>query len=107
MQVLIHHEGGATGDELERELFILRKLIEKEKVQRIGATPPDLETEKEATQREQSGADPEDFYVCTLSNRQIVYKVWGWLRICPSCSHKQRHHLQCWQPLPLWVTFMR
>lgn len=78
MQVLIHHEQGATGDELERELFILRKLIEREKVQRIGDAVPDEETEQEAKAR--GGADPADFYVCTLSNRQIVYKV------CLCCS---------------------
>ena len=71
-QVLIHHEEGVTGDELERELFILRKLIEKEKVRRIGEAVADQETEQEAVQ---NGADPADFYICTLSNRQIVYKV--------------------------------
>lgn len=72
-QVLIHHQEGATGDELERELFILRKLIEKEKEQRIGAAVADQETTQEAEKK--GGADPADFYICTLSNRQIVFKV--------------------------------
>ena len=37
--MLIEHQEGVTGDELEREMFILRKLIEKEKAERMSATP--------------------------------------------------------------------
>ena len=72
LQVLIQHQEGVAGDELEREMFILRKLIENEKVKRIGDAVADQETEQEAVQ---NGADAADFYVCTLSNRQIVYKA--------------------------------
>lgn len=32
MQVFIESNAGLVGDELERELFIVRKLMEKEKV---------------------------------------------------------------------------
>lgn len=35
-QVFIESQAGLTGDELERELFIVRKLMEKEKVGRGG-----------------------------------------------------------------------
>ena len=73
MQVLIQHQQGATGDELERELFILRKLMEGEKVKRMGDAVADQETAQEA--EKQGGADPADFYICTLSSHQIVYKV--------------------------------
>lgn len=55
------------GDDLEREMFILRKLIEREKAERISATPADSDPKAKA--------DAADFYVCTLSNRIIVYKV--------------------------------
>ena len=55
----MEHLEGVQGAELEREMFILRKLIEKEKMQRIAAL----------------GGDPADFYICTMSNRTIVYKV--------------------------------
>lgn len=58
-QVFVEHLEGVQGAELEREMFILRKLIEKEKTQRIAAL----------------GGDPADFYICTMSNRTIVYKV--------------------------------
>eukprot|EP00798_Chlamydomonas_sp_ICE-L_P001365 gene1365-32729_t len=51
---------GQVGDELERELFILRKLVEKKKTEVLNA---DVAS---------------DFYVCTLSNRTMVYK--GMLR---------------------------
>ena len=56
-----------TGDDLEREMFILRKLIEKEKAERISATPPEKDPKAQA--------DAADFYICTLSNRIMVYKV--------------------------------
>ena len=55
VQVFIEHQGGATGADLERELFIVRKLIEREKAA--------------------LGAAADDFYICSLSNRTIVYKV--------------------------------
>eukprot|EP00882_Tetradesmus_deserticola_P001840 GHRQ01001973.1.p1 GENE.GHRQ01001973.1~~GHRQ01001973.1.p1 ORF type:complete len:1051 (+),score=503.61 GHRQ01001973.1:46-3198(+) len=58
-QVLISGKPGQTGDELERQLFIVRKLIERSKTAAMGAAA-------------------EDFYVCTLSNRTITYK--GMLR---------------------------
>lgn len=54
-QVFIEHLGGASGDELERELFMVRKLVEREKAS--------------------LGDAADDFYVCSLSNRTIVYKV--------------------------------
>eukprot|EP00887_Chlorella_sp_A99_P001969 scaffold18.g1969.t1 len=44
-----------SGDELERELFIVRKLVEKAKAAELGD-------------------DHFDFYTCTLSNRTITYK---------------------------------
>ena len=50
---------GVSGQELERELFLLRKLIEKEKILRFAA----------------AGAEPSDFYICTLSGKTIVYKA--------------------------------
>lgn len=55
-QVFIESTAGLTGDELERELFIVRKLVEKEKNAAF-----DAETAF-------------DFFTCTLSNRTIVYK---------------------------------
>lgn len=55
-QLFIKSNKGLSGDELERELFIFRKLIEKEKT---AANMGDAGT---------------DFYACTLSNRTIVYK---------------------------------
>ena len=47
-------------------MFILRKLIEQEKAARMAAAPP-----------ADSNADvsANDFYICTLSNKTIVYKV--------------------------------
>ena len=54
-QVFIEHTGGAVGAALERDLFIVRKLVERE--------------------RAALGDAAEDFYVCSLSNRTIVYKV--------------------------------
>ncbi|BDA41678.1 Ferredoxin-dependent glutamate synthase, chloroplastic [Coccomyxa sp. Obi] len=62
VQVFIESNSGLAGSDLEREFFILRKLIEKEKVQRFAA----------------EGADSSDFYICTLSTKLIVYK--GMLR---------------------------
>lgn len=59
-QVFIESNSGLAGSDLEREFFILRKLIEKEKVQRFAA----------------EGVDSSDFYICTLSTTLIVYKVW-------------------------------
>eukprot|EP00879_Flechtneria_rotunda_P013236 GHRR01013821.1.p1 GENE.GHRR01013821.1~~GHRR01013821.1.p1 ORF type:complete len:818 (+),score=242.98 GHRR01013821.1:285-2456(+) len=58
-QVIIEGKAGQTGDELERQLFIVRKLIERAATAAMGAAA-------------------EDFYVCTLSNRTITYK--GMLR---------------------------
>jgi glutamate synthase (ferredoxin) len=66
-QVLIEQQEGVTGDALEREMFILRKLIEREKAERMSAVVAD-EDPKE-------GPDAADFYICTLSNKVIVYKV--------------------------------
>jgi glutamate synthase (ferredoxin) len=54
-QVFIESNAGLKGDELERELFIVRKLMEKEKAAALGE-------------------DHWDFYACSLSNRTIVYK---------------------------------
>uniref|UniRef100_A0A383V5K3 glutamate synthase (ferredoxin) n=1 Tax=Tetradesmus obliquus TaxID=3088 RepID=A0A383V5K3_TETOB len=58
-QMFISGKPGQTGDELERQLFIVRKLIERAKTAAMGAAA-------------------EDFYACSLSNRTIVYK--GMLR---------------------------
>lgn len=55
-QVFIEAKEGTEGDALERELFIVRKLIEKEKAAKMGA-------------------DAADFYVASLSDKTIVYKV--------------------------------
>lgn len=57
-QVFIEGKPGQTDDALERQLFIVRKLVERAK-------------------QEAMGAAAEDFYICTLSNRTIVYKVSG------------------------------
>ena len=59
MQVFLESNSGEQGNELEREFFILRKLIEKERDRRFAS-------EK---------GDPAEFYICTLSNKLIVYKV--------------------------------
>ena len=69
--MFIQHQDGVSGAELERELFILRKLMEKEKVNRIGAATADTESLQEA----EKGADAADFYICSLSNTTITYKV--------------------------------
>jgi glutamate synthase (ferredoxin) len=56
--ILLHDlRSCALGDDLERELFIVRKLVEKEKVGRLAADKAF------------------DFYTCSLSTRTIVYKV--------------------------------
>lgn len=55
-QIAIESTQGLTGDELERELFFVRKLVEKEKAKAF-----DTETAF-------------DFFTCSLSNRTIVYK---------------------------------
>ncbi len=54
MQVLVRSDT-LTGDELERELFILRKGIERRRAAALGDRA-------------------EELYVCTLSSRTIVYK---------------------------------
>ena len=59
LQVFVESNTGDQGNELEREFFILRKLIEKERDARFA-------NEK---------GDPAEFYICTLSNKLIVYKV--------------------------------
>lgn len=56
-QVIVEGKPGQTGDDLERELFILRKLVERAKASGL---PADVAP---------------DFYICSLSNRTIVYKV--------------------------------
>lgn len=56
LQMFISGKPGQAGDELERQLFIVRKLIERAKTAAMGAAA-------------------EDFYACSLSNRTIVYKV--------------------------------
>ena len=53
-QLLIH--AATCAADLERELFILRKLIEKEKNEKMSDCK-------------------DDFYICTFSNNTIVYKV--------------------------------
>ena len=54
-QVLVRSKDGLTGDALERELFIARKMIERQKDAELGP-------------------DADDFYFCTMSCRVIVYK---------------------------------
>lgn len=68
LQVFVEHLEGVQGAELEREMFILRKLIEKEKVDRISAKVADSDDVR-------AGPDAADFYICSLSNKTIVYKV--------------------------------
>ncbi|DBA68490.1 TPA: Ferredoxin-dependent glutamate synthase 1, chloroplastic/mitochondrial [Trebouxia sp. C0005] len=58
-QVFLEHTAGATGEELEREMFILRKVIEKAKFAKL----------------KQDGMSPlSDFYICTMSSKTICYK---------------------------------
>ena len=59
-QVFLEHTGGAEGDELEREMFILRKVIEKAKAAKLADD-------------KMSGLS--DFYICTMSAKTICYKV--------------------------------
>ena len=55
----MEHTAGAKGEELEREMFILRKVIEKAKAAKLA-----------------DGLDGlSDFYICTMSSKTIVYKV--------------------------------
>ena len=58
LQVFLESNTGVQGNELEREFFILRKLIEKERDRQFA-----------------DKGDPAEFYICTLSNKLIVYKV--------------------------------
>ena len=59
-QVFLEHTAGATGEELEREMFILRKVIEKAKFAKL----------------KQDGMSAlSDFYICTMSSKTICYKV--------------------------------
>eukprot|EP00200_Dunaliella_tertiolecta_P000313 CAMPEP_0202365904 /NCGR_PEP_ID=MMETSP1126-20121109/16736_1 /ASSEMBLY_ACC=CAM_ASM_000457 /TAXON_ID=3047 /ORGANISM="Dunaliella tertiolecta, Strain CCMP1320" /LENGTH=1645 /DNA_ID=CAMNT_0048960861 /DNA_START=31 /DNA_END=4971 /DNA_ORIENTATION=+ len=59
-QVMVGGKPGVVGDELERELFVLRKAVEAERDAKLPA-------EKAS-----------DFYTCSLSNKTIIYK--GMLR---------------------------
>jgi hypothetical protein len=87
---MVQGKPGQVGDELERQLFIVRKLVERAALAAMGAAA-------------------EDFYVCTLSNRTIVYKVrvgWrcglgglpsvhcGWM----SCGGQGGHASACARP---------
>lgn len=57
--MFLEHTAGAKGEELEREMFILRKVIEKAKAAKLA-----------------DGLDGlSDFYICTMSSKTIVYKV--------------------------------
>ena len=59
-QVFLEHTKGAVGDELEREMFILRKVIEKAKNAKLA----------------KDGLSAlSDFYICTMSSKTICYKV--------------------------------
>ena len=55
-QIFLESKEGLSGDALERELFIVRKLVEQEKAAAFDANTAF------------------DFFTCTLSNRTIVYK---------------------------------
>jgi hypothetical protein len=55
-QIFLQSDAGLTGDALERKLFIVRKLVEKEKMAKLGD-------------------QHFDFYSCSLSSRTIIYKV--------------------------------
>jgi len=59
-QIVVEGKAGMVGDELERELFIVRRLVEKERAKRMSADKAF------------------DFYTCSLSSRTIIYK--GMLR---------------------------
>ena len=58
-QLFVEGKAGQAGEELEREMFITRKLVEAAKVEQLAADVAP------------------DFYFCTLSNQTIVYKVRG------------------------------
>ena len=68
--MFVESNSGEQGNELEREFFILRKLIEKERDARFA----------------KEKGDPAEFYICTLSNKLIVYKV------CAVCSGASGEH---------------
>lgn len=84
-QVMIEGKAGQLGDELERELYVVRKLIEKEKNAKLPA------------------AQAFDFYICTLSNRTMTYKVRACtiLALPRQCerrtvsAHQHRHQAYC------------
>ena len=78
MQVLVEGKPGQTGDELERELFILRKLVEKAKAAQL---PAEVAS---------------DFYICTLSSRTIVYKVQEGARELLLLPHLAFFYLAAW-----------
>ena len=76
---MVKGKPGQTGDALERELYILRKLVERAKTAQMPAE------------------FAPDFFICTLSNRTIVYKVWnggihvrGILWADANCSPRQQ-----------------
>jgi glutamate synthase (ferredoxin) len=56
-QVMVEGKPGMVGEDLDREMFILRKLVERVKEARM---KPSFAS---------------DFYICTLGNKTIVYKV--------------------------------
>ena len=74
-QVFVESGAGLRGDALERGLFIVRKLMEKEKVAALG---PEAHW---------------DFYACTLSSRTIVYK--GMLNSSAGALCRRRHRRCC------------
>jgi len=55
-QVLLQGKAGRAGDDLERDLFLARKALERLKAARLSA------------------AAAADFYACSLSSRTVVYK---------------------------------
>jgi glutamate synthase (ferredoxin) len=59
------HTQSVTGDELERQLFLLRKQIEKKVVALLHANEQVADIEVESLR---------DLYICSLSSRTIVYK---------------------------------
>ena len=78
------------GNELEREFFILRKLIEKERNIQFA-----------------DKGDPAEFYICTLSNKLIVYKVGGVSAL--ATAQCRCHGLACckpWCPLLLLPCYL-
>ena len=78
--MFLESNSGEQGNELEREFFILRKLIENERDARFA-------TEK---------GDPAEFYICTLSNKLIVYKV------CAMCSAASKNSKKQYEGMPIW-----